>query len=313
MGPEEAGRVLGQLDTGEIERIARAVMQTAAVSAGEARELLETIGEVKESRRLSGGPEVARKMLVSAFGEDRGETLFRAAVPEPAPLHFEFLGDLEIHQLRALLRDESAGAISVVLPHLPAETAGELLKVLPPEVRSEVVHRVGRMGRLNRDVVVRIEDTLREKIRRQGRLVTQRVDGDERLAAILNYMPPSAGTEILQELELADSGLAEAVRRRFYSTDLLTRLSDRDLSDLIRDFSDSEIALLLKGKSEEVRSRILGAVSDRRRPFVADEYAHLGPQKREDVDRIDAEVLDRVREREQAGAILVPREGERYI
>ena len=313
MGPERASEILGRLESAEIEMVAKAIIQTPSVRRAEAERLLEAIGQTAQERRLAGGPEIAREMLVRAFGEDRGERFFRDAVPEAAPSHFQFLDDLEPHQLSLLFRDESAGAIAVVIPHLDRESAGAVLSTLSPDRQTEVVRRVARMGRLNREVIVRIEDAVREKIRQQGRQVTQSVDGNEKLAAILRHMAPSAEGEILHALDVVDPELSRSVKERLHTVDLLLLIHDRDLADFLREFGDSELALFLKGKTEELRARVLRAVSERRRVSITEEYAHLGAQKREDVDKITHELLERLRELEEDGTILVPREGDRYI
>ncbi|MCK4516009.1 MAG: hypothetical protein KAU31_12170 [Spirochaetaceae bacterium] len=313
MGSERASEILGRLEAAEIEMVAKAIIQTPSVRRAEAERLLEAIGQTAEERKLAGGPEIAREMLVRAFGEDRGERFFRDAVPEAAPSHFQFLDDLEPHQLRLLFKDESAGAIAVVIPHLDRENAGAVLSTLPPDRQTEVVRRVARMGRLNREVIVRIEDAVREKIRQQGRQVTQSVDGNEKLAAILRHMAPSAEGEILHALDVVDPELSRSVKERLHTVDLLLLIHDRDLADFLREFGDSELALFLKGKTEELRARVLRAVSERRRVSITEEYAHLGAQKREAVDKITHELLERLRELEEDGTILVPREGDRYI
>ena len=313
MGPDRAAEILGALEQSEVEMVAQAIMRTPKVRSEDAALLLEAIGQTVEARRLSGGPDVARDMLIRAFGEDRGEKLFRDAVPETVPKHFEFLEDLEPHQLRLLLRDESAGAVAVIITHLDKAGASEVLNALPADRQTDVVRRVARMGRLNRDVIVRIEEAVREKIRQQGRQVTQSVDGNEKLAAILRHMAPSAEGEILRALEVVDPDLSRSVKERLYTTDLLLLLGDREIADLLRDFGDIELALFMKGKSDEIRARVLRAVSERRRTAIAEEYAHLGSQKRSDVDEITHELLERLRELEEDGTILVPRDGDRYI
>jgi flagellar motor switch protein FliG len=126
-------------------------------------------------------------------------------------------------------------------------------------------------------------------------------------------MAPSAAGSVLDDLGSTHHDLSESIRQKLYTTDLMLELSDRHLSDLLREFSDGEIAIFLKGKDEQLRARVLRALSERRAASVSEEYAHLGPQRRDDVERLTAEVLERMRELEDDGSILVPREGDRYI
>lgn len=313
LGSEQASKVLGELSEEEVESIAAEVMRTPVVRRSEAERLVADIGEMAERRRLRGGPETAREMLVAAFGEEVGERFFYRSVPHAAQHHFGFLNDLERHQLSALLRDESPTTIALIVTHIDRALAAGLLADLDPDERNDVVRRIGRMGKLSRDVVLRVEEAVRDKIRNQGRVVTQGVEGTSTLAAILRHMPPSEETSILRQLELTDGDLSRSVKDELFTTDVLFAIADRDLADLMREFGDSEIALFLKGKEQPLRVRVLNAISDRRRLAVSDEYAHLGSQPQRDVDDITRELLERVRELEAAGELLVPRDGERYI
>jgi flagellar motor switch protein FliG len=169
------------------------------------------------------------------------------------------------------------------------------------------------MGRLDREVVIRIEEALKAKARTTATRVTETIDGASTLAAILRGMEPYSGDEILRALAVTDTDLAESIRDQILTVDTLETLSRNDLARLLREFDDDEVALFLKGKSEELRRCVLEAVSERRRVSISEEYRHQGPKLRRDVEEITREFLDRVRQMEEDGTILVPRGDERYI
>lgn len=313
LGSERAAEVLRQLDEREVEAIARSIASTPAFRRSELKEALEESARAPGSPSLRGGPGVAREMLTRAFGEEAGEAWFFRSVPQAAAHHFRFLDDTDPSVLASLLKDEPSGAAALIMAHVGRDLAARTLTRLPAERRAEIARRIARMGKLSREVVVRVEEAVREKIRRHGTQVSQGVDGASTLAAILKHMTPGSGEAILQELRQANVDLSESIRQKLTTAELLLELTDRHLADLMRDFSDREIALFLKGKDEPLRARVLRAISERRAASVSDEYAHLGAQRREEVDRVTAEVLERLRELEEDGAILVPRDGDRYI
>jgi len=72
--------------------------------------------------------------------------------------------------------------------------------------------------------------------------------------------------------------LSESIREKLYTSEMLLTLSDRHLADLLREFSDHEIALFLKGKDQSLRERVLRVLSKRRGESISEEYAHLGAQ-----------------------------------
>ena len=313
LGSERAAEVMRSLAAEEVEAIAAAIVSTGAVRRSELDAVLAEAVHPGPALPGRGGPDVARRMLIAAFGEEEGERRFFRSVPNAPAHHFAFLNDLEPTQLHAVVKDESSAACALIIAHVDRDLAAGALKLLPAAQRGEVARRIARMGKLSREVVVRVEEAVREKIRRQGRPVTQGVDGPGTLAAILRHMSPTAGDSILGELRAANLDLGESVRQKLYTTELLLELSDRHLADLLREFSDREVALFLKGKDEGIRARVLRTLSERRGASVSEEYVHLGAQARGEVDRVTREVLERLRELEEDGTILVPREGDRYI
>ncbi len=313
IGPDRSAEIMRLLDPDEVEAIASAIVTAEPLRRSELEDVLAEASLPAHRRTARGGPDTARAILVAAFGRDEGERRFFRSVPNAPAHHFAFMNDLEPAQLQAVVKGESPAAAALIIAHVSRELAAEVFKLLPPQSRSEIARRIARMGKLSRDVVVRVEEAVREKIRRQGRHVTQGIDGPTTLTAILRHMGPSAGDAIVEELRAANLDLGESIREKLYTTELLHDLTDRHLADLLREFSDREIALFLKGKDESLRARVLRALSERRGASVSEEYAHLGPQARDEVDRVTREILDRLRELEEAGSILVPREGDRYI
>ena len=315
LGPAQAADVLRHLDEAEVERVMQEVVALGRLDRDELQNLIKTgrADGVVEAPEVRGGLDVAREMLIATFGEEEGERIFFRSIPDAPAHHFAFVNDLEAVQLSSVLRDESPAAIAIVLAHIERPLAAAVLNGLDDDARASIVRRIGRMGELTREVVVRVEEALREKVRRQAEAVSEGVQGIDTLAAILREMNPSDGESILRDLRSDDVDLEGSIRKRLYTVDLLEQLSARDLSDLMRDFDDREIALFLKGKSEALRAMVLRSLSDRRAELVSDEYAHLGPQPREQVDEATQAVLDRLRRLEEDGAILVPREGDRYI
>lgn len=312
LGTERAAPILAQLDEADTERIAAYIMQTPRVRTSESDALLEKIGEAPPAPPRAGGPEVAREMLVRALGEEAGERVFFRSVPNAAARHFQFLDGVEPHQMVVLLKEESPPAIAVILAHIQPAVAGKVLEALGPERARDVVRRIGRMQRLDRDVVLRIEEALRAKIRRQGRQITQAVEGASTLAAILRAMPASDERALLEAIDVTDPQLSTTVKDQLYTEEIIYRLDDRGLQELLRDFDEAEIALVMKGKDEAFRSAILRNVSERRRELISDEYQRLGPQRRSDVDEATRDFVLHIRRAEQAGRVLVRWDDDHY-
>ena len=90
----------------------------------------------------------------------------------------------------------------------------------------------------------------------------------------------------------------------------LDEVPDQELQALLREFSEEEIATILKGKDEDVRVRILDNVSERMRQMVTEESDRLGAMKRRDVEKATREFVTYIRELADEGKILLTRTKE---
>ncbi len=293
LGQDEAAKILKHFTPDEIEGISREIARIRAVDGTEAKQLLSEFGVAqKRSHRVTAGPETARAMLVAAFGEERGKAFLRRVVPNGAEAPFRFLGDIGYEQILLLLKNESAPTVSIILPYLEARKAAQVVEHLPPDIQKEVIRRIAKMERIDQEVVGRIEEFLKERIRTQGTVVTQEIDGRSALAEILKHMDLSSEEKILEELSDFDPELSQAVKDKVFTIDLILRIDDAELQRILRDYDDREIAVILKGKEEPIASKIIDNVSARRAAIIGEEMIALGQMRRFDVDKATKEFLD---------------------
>lgn len=315
LGKDQAAGVLRHLDPESIEKITTEIAQMGPLGKKEAATVLSEFGiSVKRGAAdHAGGVEVAREMLTAAFGEDSAEMLLKRVVPESAPRAFDFMNDLEAQQIHSLVRNESVPVLSIVMANLEPALAAQVLSALPIASRKEVVRRIAHLGKVDGEILSRIEESFREKIRASGKVVSAEVDGKSVLADILRHLGSDAGEQLLAELGRESPELSEDIRDRLFTVDTLLLIEDVDLQKVLQDFPDAEIALVLKGKSEAIRGKMLKNVSERRRSFIMEEYQHLGAMPRKEVDKATREFIGVLKQLESEGKIVVRRSDERYV
>lgn len=314
LGKEEATEVLRHLSEKEVEGITREIASIDRLESREGARILEEFGyrladRPPENQEARGGPERARQILEAALGKSQAEAVL-ARVSSLAAPPFAFLEDLDLEQVKLLIKDESVPIIATILVHLQPARAAKILIGLPPEWQKQLVRRIAALRKLDPEVIRRTEEALREKVRAQGRIVTREVDGRATLAEILKHMDLAAERDILGRLKEADADLAREVEDRVYSPQLLLQIADRDLQDVLKQFSEEEIALLLKGLDPLQKEKILSNISSRRREMIQAEHDALGPVRRSKVDRARREFLDYLRLQEEQGAIAFSRREE---
>ena len=292
LGTEEASKVLGHLKGEEVEAVSREILKVKNIDAAEANSILAEFGWLVKTKGWSveGGPETAEKMLTTAFGAEKARALMRKASPESSR-PFRFLKDYEAKELHIILKGESAQVLSVILPYLDPKKASGLIERLPEEERVEIVKRVAKLEKVNPEVLRSVEAGLRERIRTIGTVSHEEIDGKAALAGILRHVDPRFEERMLDALGEESPELSKNVRERLFTLEDILRVSDRALQKALRDFQDKDIALVLKGRDEAFKKKILSNMSANRRTMVLDEYAILGPVRRDDADEAAREFL----------------------
>jgi len=312
LGKDEAAKVLRHLAPEEVEGIALEIARIEHIESREAAKILEEFGYIRETRDLIlvGGLEKAKEMLLASLPPEKAERILDKVHREMAPPPFSFLQDIDAHQAAAVVREESPPVVSLILAHLEPRLAARIFAVLGADSQREVALRIARMGKVDPEVVRRTEETLRRKVRSQGRVVTQEIDGRDALTRILRFMDPAKEQAILEGL---DPNTAQEIRRHLYTIDMAFRIPDKELQTVLRDYADREIALMLKACEEPVRERILGAVSERRREFIRLEMDGLGEVRRSDAEAAVSDFLGYLQLLEQKGELTIVRETEEYV
>jgi len=307
LGREEAANVIRHLKPDEIEKVSREIARIDTIGTDEANEILTEFGWLAKTQGMSlqGGPDIAESMLAAAFGAERAKEVFRKAVPE-ARKPFAFLEDFEARQLVALLKDESPQMVAMILPYLSPRLASGVVSELPAPIRSDVIQRIARLDRSPPEVVERVEEALRDKAARIGRVDSgERLDGAEILAGILKHVDSGLEDSILGGIEEADPELSKDIRDRLFTADDLLRVSDRDMQKGLRDLSERDIALILKGKSQTFRDKLLANVSHSKRTMILEEYDIMGTVRRDDADKATKAFLAYFKRRWEDGELTL--------
>lgn len=307
LGRDEAANVIRHLKPDEIEKVSREIARIDRIDTVEANEILTEFGWLAKTQAasLEGGPEIAESMLAAAFGAERAREVFRKAVPESRK-PFSFLNDFDARQLLVLFKDESPQMIAMILPYIDAKLASGVISELSKPTRSDVIQRIARLDRSSPDVIERVEAVLRDKAAKIGRVDSgERIDGAAVLAGILKHVDGGLEGTILSGIEEDNPTLSQDIRERLFTADDVLRVANRDMQKGLRDLSERDIALVLKGKSQAFRDKILSNVSQGKRTMVLEEYEIMGTVRRDEADKATKSFIDFYKKRWEAGDLIL--------
>lgn len=314
LGKDNAARVMQMLDESEIEELTTEIARLERVDASTAEQVLEEFYNASTGPRGlvgRGGMGLAQQLLEASVGRDKAADMIERLQTSLAGQPFEFLQYADARQVVGLLQGEHPQTIALVMAHLRAEHASQIMSGLSPEVQAEVAHRIALMERASPDVVSLVAENLQRKA--SAVLTTTEssaVGGVQPLVEIINRADPSTEKAILEGLEKRDKDLADEVRSRMFVFADVTLLEDRAIQLVLRGVEMSSLATALKGASEEVKQKILTNLSERARENLVEEIDLLGPVRMSVVEEARSSVVQAIRQLEETGQIVIRREGE---
>lgn len=310
LGKSEASAILRHMSEAEIELLTEEIARLGRIDQEEGESLLKEFQQTRKSLTHAGGPDTALRILTAAFGGDKAAKLLRKVVPEAVEQPFSFMHELEYHQIITLLKGESPQVVSLVLSYLDPAKAGSVLESFPKDLQVTIARRMAKLEKVDPQVLSSLDYVLKERVHNLGKVVTEKVEGKQVLATILKNLSPDKNSLILDSLDREQPELASQIRDQLFTMEDLVRVRSRDLADILREYDDKEIAIILKGKSEEFTQAMQSALSNRRNEEIGYISAELGRIPRTEVNELTADLLNRVREKVEAGDIVLPGNSE---
>jgi len=306
LGPESAAEVLRHFDDAEIELLCREMAQYGMVSdTTRSRVLEEFTPLVGESITATlGGLDYARRTLEIARGDYKAGTIIGRLGPAGSAVEvIKDISEMEGRQIYNLIKNEQPQTISFVLSYLEGAKAGEIFALLSPDLREEVVERLGTIDSTSLDLVGKIVRNLGKHFDNKVRPTYHRSGGVRVVADLLNGLDKEMSKSLLARLEERNAQLGAAIRKKMFSFEDLSRLAAADLQRVLREVDSANLAVSMKSASEPLKEKIYASISKRAAESLRDEISMLGPVRLKDVEVAQDAIIQVVRRLEEEGSI----------
>ena len=165
------------------------------------------------------------------------------------------------------------------------------------------------MDRTSPDVIKQVEKVLERKL---SSLVNQDytiVGGVDSIVEILNSVDRGTEKHIMETLEIEEPELADEIRRKMFVFEDIISLDDRAIQRVLRDVDNNDLALALKGSTEEVQNVIFNNLSKRLAVMIKEDMDFMGPVRMKDVEEAQQKIVNIIRKLEDSGEIVIARGG----
>ncbi|HIE13483.1 MAG TPA: flagellar motor switch protein FliG [Desulfotomaculum sp.] len=312
-GAELSAKVLKQrFPEAEIERITYTISNLGRVPEEVRDSVLDEFIELQQVRShiVQGGVKHAREILERAVGPHKADEIIKRLTQTAAILPFSSLRKTDPKHLLTFIRDEHPQTIALVLSYLDPSQSAAILSALPQETQTEIAKRIAMMERTSPEVVHEIQRVLEHKIMNMIPVEQTQAGMVESLVNILNMVDRATEKSILEELENEDPSLADEVRKRMFVFEDIVKLDDTSIQRILREVNTKDLAVALRGATEEVKNRIFRNMSHRAGKMLKDELEFMGPVRLRQVEEAQQKIVKVIRALEEAGEIIIARGGE---
>jgi flagellar motor switch protein FliG len=311
-----AAEVMSQLPRDSVEQLTMELARLDDVTREEQDAVIEEFYQLGSTRVQieRGGMDYAQELLAQSLGKDKAGAIMDTVKQSMSSVPFMFLQKAGAQNLLTFISEEHPQTIALVLAHLPSQLAAEVLSGLPSHKQLDVVTRIANMEQTSPDVIRDVERGLESRMTSTLNQQLEKAGGVPAVATILNVADRVTTRGILENLEQHNGELVDQIKRLMFVFDDLLKLDDKAIQSLLKEVSNSQWALALKGASQELRSKIMGNLSQRAAAMLREEMEYLGPVKVSDVEGTQQLIVDAVRRLEDAGEITIgASSGERMI
>jgi len=319
-GPEKAAVImlaLGEehtalwqaLDEEEIKELSQAMASLGTVSSAVIEELLvEFISGMGGTGAVMGSFEQTQRLLQSFMPSDKVDNLMEEIRGPAGRTMWDKLANVNEAVLANYLKNEYPQTVAVVLSKIKGEHSARVLAALPEDFALECVTRMLRMEPVQREILDKIEQTLRTEFMSNLARTSKR-DSHEMMADIFNNFDRQTEARFIAALEERNRESAERIRALMFVFEDLNKLDPGGVQTLLRGVDKVQLSLALKGASDALREMFFSNMSERASKIMREDMESMGPVRLRDVDTAQMAMVQVAKDLAAKGEIMLAGSG----
>jgi flagellar motor switch protein FliG len=305
LGEQHGAKIWNLLDDDDLRQLSIVMSTLGNVDAQQVEQLLlEFVGRLSASGALLGNYDATERLLQQYLPPERVGGIMDEIRGPAGRNMWEKLANVQEEVLANYLKNEYPQTVAVVLSKLRPEHAARVLAILPEDLSLDVVNRMLKMEAVQKEVLERVEQTLRTEFM-SSLSQTRRRDAHEVMAEIFNNFDRQTETRFMTSLEESNREAAERIKTLMFTFDDLVRLDAGSAQTLMRHVDKDKLAVALKGASETVRQFFMGNMSTRAAKMLVDDMQAMGPVRLRDVDEAQVLLVNLAKDLAAKGEIII--------
>ena len=310
LGPDTSAQILKLLPEFMIEKVTYEIANIERVTPEEREKVIDDFIDTASANKyvIDGGIDYAKELLQKALGSQRAKEVMDVLEQmKQSEKPFSIARKADTRQLTNLLLNEHPQTIALIMCYMQPEKAATVLSQFPDELQTEIAERLGTISRTSPAVIKKIEKIMENKFSNIVESETENIGGVQTLVEILNSVDRSTERNILINLEETQPELANTVKLNLIVFEDIINLDRNSIQRTLREVSNEDLALALKGSSEEVAGIIYSNMSKRAAELLKEDIQFMGPVRLSTVEEAQQRIVAVIRRLDEAEDIIITR------
>jgi flagellar motor switch protein FliG len=305
LGEDHSQRIWEMMDEEEIKEVSQVMSNLGSISASLIEKLLvDFVSQMSGTGSLMGSYESTERLLAGILPQEKVGTIMEEIRGPAGRTMWDKLANVNESVLANYLKNEYPQTVSVVLSKIKPEHAARVLGALPEEFALEVVQRMLRMESVQKDILDKVEQTLRVEFMSNLARTAKR-DAHEQMAEIFNNFDRQTESRFITALEERNRDSAERIKALMFTFEDLGKLDPGSIQTLLRGIEKDKLGLALKGATDGLRDVFFSNMSERAGKILRDDMEAMGPVRLKDVDEAQMRMVNVAKDLANKGEIMI--------
>ncbi|MEK6560272.1 MAG: flagellar motor switch protein FliG [Nitrospirota bacterium] len=311
LGEDVASEVMKNFDAKEIRAIGSYLSKASKIDADKVKTIVKEFHTIATSPDsfIFGGEDYVRSVLTKAMGSEKANKVMENLAIPTEDKGLEALKWIAPRGIANLIRNEHPQTIALILAHLEADHASQVVALLPAAIRGDVMLRIATIEGVAPGVIKEIEEVLNKELQMGGSVVDKRLGGPDVVAAILNSLDRSTESAIMGNIEQSHPEMAEKIRQMMFVFEDLMNIDDRGMQEIMKEVSKEDLMLSLKGAGDEIKAKFFKNMSERAAQGVKEDMEAKGPVRVSEIEKSQQAILKIAKRLEEEGKIVIGGKG----
>lgn len=311
MGETYTANVFKTLDEISIKKIGRYMSKITYISSDVLNSVMqEFIKSFEDDSNLAvSGKSFLEDIISKTLDEDTARDIFLAIGSQGKEEPFSDFKYIPAEDLINLIKGEHPQTIALILSQIPRDKAAEIMSILPEKIKPDVAFRVLNIGDVQEEMIRELDDTLKSELFAMGMSKkkgdTNKLDGVEVLANILNEVDKTTEELVLSSIEENDPDLVEKIKQKMFVFEDLVNVDDKSFRDILKNVDNQGLVKALKTATDTMKQKVFKNLSEGASIMLKEDMEFVGPVRLKEVEDAQQDIIKNAKRLEEEGKIVL--------